>query len=394
MNTNHHETMKVLHLLSNWKWTERSEPAVDLALAQSRLGARVAFVSGRPPKRSKPEGAKFDVAYHARLKGLSSVHYLDLPKHFQIGTAIRDLRKLKKLLREFDPDIVHCHMSSAHMLAGMARKAAPEPLIIKSSYNPEGPRSNFRTRFLYRYCTDGIAVISAKAMKQAITANGFNTESVLVAEPGVDLERFTPSREIDENRASFGLSDESFVVGVVSRIRASRRIDIALKAIHALADRYPRLKLLVVGRGSDGAVDTLVNTPARKMQIADRIILAGYCRDDRLVAAYRSMNILVYPTPGTDKSCRTVREAMAAGLAVIAANTGFLPELIEDGVNGKLMEVSGNNLSGILSGLIEEPLKLSQLCRQALETAVDRFSPSRQAGKTLSFYEKLLAKNQ
>ena len=38
--------MKVLHLLSNWKWTERSEPAVDLAVAQSKLGAEIRFVCG------------------------------------------------------------------------------------------------------------------------------------------------------------------------------------------------------------------------------------------------------------------------------------------------------------------------------------------------------------
>jgi glycosyltransferase involved in cell wall biosynthesis len=383
-----------LHLLSNWKWTERSEPAVDLALAQTKLGTRVMFVSGRPPGRAKPEGSKFDVAYHARLKGLSAVDSLNLPKHFRIRAALQDFRKLKRLLQEFRPDIIHCHMSSAHMLAGLVRKTSRTPLIIKSSYNPVGPRNNFRSRFLYRRCTDGIALISAKAKEQAISANGFSPESVLVAEPGIDLERFAPLREIAEGRESFGLAGESFVVGVVSRIRASRRIDIPLAAIHALAERYPHLKLLVVGRGSDGAVDTLVNEPARQMQIADRVISAGYCRGDRLVAAYRAMDVLVYPTSGTDKSCRTVREAMAAGLAVLAPNIGFLPELINDGVNGMLMDGSGKGLAGIISGLIEDTQKLNALCRQALKTATDRFSPALQAEKIQSFYEKLLSTNR
>ena len=382
--------MKVLHLLSNWKWTERSEPAVELALAQTKLGAGVRFVSGRPPKRSRPEGAKYDVAYHARLKGLSSLHYLDLPKHFQVRAALHDFRELKRLLQEFDPDIIHCHMSSAHMMAGLVRKTSRAPLIIKSSYNPGGLRNNFRSRFLYRHCTDGMTVISSKAMQQAVSVNGFSPEHVLVAEPGVDLERFEPLREISDDRDFSELAGEPFVVGVVSRIRASRRIDIPLAAIKVLAERYPHLKLLIVGRGSAGAVDALVNEPARQMQIADRVVLAGYCRGDRLVAAYRAMDVLVYPTPGTDKSCRTVREAMAAGLAVIAPHTGFLPELINDGVNGMLMDKSGKKLSGLLSGLIEDKQKLSDICRQALKTATDRFSPSLQAEKIQSFYEKLL----
>jgi len=41
---------------------------------------------------------------------------------------------------------------------------------------------------------------------------------------------------------------------------------------------------------------------SRQMGIADRVILSGYCRYDRLVAAYRAMDVLVYPVPGTDKS--------------------------------------------------------------------------------------------
>ena len=382
--------MRVLHLLSNWKWTERSEPAVDLALAQTRLGACVLFVSGRPPRKSKAGGSKYDVAYHARLKGLTAVHALGLPKHFRLWTALPDFRKLHGLIQEFRPEIIHCHMNSAHLLAGLVRKTSAKPLIIKSSYNPEAPRNDFRARFLYRRCTDGIAVISAKAKEQAIRCNGFRPESVLVAEPGVDLNRFSPLRRIAVGRDSFGLAEGSFVVGVVSRIRASRRIDIALTAIQALAARYPQLELLLVGRGSEGAVNTLINEPARRMQIAERVFPAGYCRDDRLVAAYRAMDVLVYPTPGTDKSCRTVREAMAAGLAVIAPKSGFLPDLIEDGYNGLLMDPSGKKLAGILAGLIDNPPKLNEIRRQALKTAGDRFSPSLQAEKMLSFYEKLL----
>ena len=85
--------MKVLHLLSNWKWTERSEPAVDLAVAQSKLDADIRFVCGRSPTPS-PE----DVAFHANLKGLDPVDALELPKHFRFGPAWRDFVKLRKII--------------------------------------------------------------------------------------------------------------------------------------------------------------------------------------------------------------------------------------------------------------------------------------------------------
>jgi glycosyltransferase involved in cell wall biosynthesis len=103
------------------------------------------------------------------------------------------------------------------------------------------------------------------------------------------------------------------------------------------------------------------------------------------------MDVLVYPMPGTDKSCRTVREGMASRVPVIASRIGFLPELIENGVNGRLMDLSPESLADILSGLIRDHDELDRMARLGSETAKQRFSTSLQAKRTLSFYEKLLS---
>ena len=125
------------------------------------------------------------------------------------------------------------------------------------------------------------------------------------------------------------------------------------------------------------------------MGITDKVILPGYCRDDRLVAAYQSMDVLVYPIPGTDKSCRTVREAMATGVPVIAPEIGFLKDLIEDGVNGNFIDLSAESLASKLSILMEDKHQLELMRQKSLKTAKQRFSTVEQAKKTLLFYEKL-----
>ena len=188
----------------------------------------------------------------------------------------------------------------------------------------------------------------------------------------------------------FGLTKENFVVGVVSRIRPSRRIDIALTAIASLAAKFPQLRFFLVGRGNRRNYEEVVEKPLKEMGIADKVILPGYCRDDRLVSAYQAMDVLVYPIPGTDKSCRTVREAMASGVPVIAPEIGFLKDLIEDGVNGKFMDSSSESLANTLSNLMEDKHQLGMMRQKSLETAKQRFSTVKQAKKTLLFYEKLL----
>lgn len=376
--------MKILHLLSNRRWTERSEPAVDLALAERALGAEVTFVCGRSPKRSE-----HDVAFYARRKGLDPVVVLEMPKHFRLFPAFRDVGKLRKLMASFNSDVIHCHMPNAHLLGSMAGGRAKPPFVVRSCYDPDGPKNDLRSRFLYRRCTDGLVVISEAAKNKAIRRYGFPSDAILVAEPGIDLDRFSRDREISGGREDFGLKQGQFVIGVVTRIRETRRIDVALTAVRALAEEFPGLRLLLVGRGRKNAVEKVVKKPSLEMGIADRVILAGYCHNDRLVAAYRAMDVLVYPVPGTDKSCRTVREAMASGVPVIAPGIGFLPELIENHVNGRFMDLSPGSLAYILSGLIMDRGKLEAMARHASETAKQRFSTALQAERTLSFYRKL-----
>jgi glycosyltransferase involved in cell wall biosynthesis len=377
--------MKILHLLSNWKWTAVSEPAVDLALTQKNLGADVLFVCGK-----SPEGHEYDVLFHARQKGFNNVKAIELPKHFQVLTAFRDAKKLRKLVNDFKPDIVHSHMKNAHFLGLLAMGKSKPPFSVKSCYDPEGPGNDIRSRILNKHFSDGLVVISKTAKQKAVETRRFLSDGIIVAEPGIDLDRFSPDREKSDKRKSFGLSKENFVVGVVSRIRPSRRIDIPLAAIASLATQFPQLRFFLVGRGNHRNYNEVVEKPLKEMGIADRVILPGYCRDDRLVAAYQSMDVLVYPIPGTDKSCRTIREAMASGVPVIAPEIGFLKDLIEDGVNGKFMELSSESLAGTLSKLIEGKNQLEMMSHKSLETAKQRFSMVLQAEKTLQLYENLL----
>lgn len=381
--------LKVLHLLSNWKWTEISEPAVELALAQQNLGAQVEFVCGRGPA----DRTKRRVDYHARRKKLDAVHVLEMPKHLRAWAAYRDGIKLRSLLKRLQPDVIHCHKANAHLMGFLSRGFSKPPLIVRSSYDAAGPQHDFRSRLLYRFGTDGLVVINEKSRLAALGRTGLAPETVQVIEPGIDLERFSPQRKIAGDPPDFGLKPDAFVVGIVSRIRQSRRLDIVLQAIRTLALAFPQLQMLLVGRGREGAVEMVVAKPAREMGISDRIVLAGYCEGDGLVAAYRAMDVLVYPSPGSDQSCRTVREAMAAGLPVIAPGIGFLPELIEDHVSGRLMDLAGENLAPILEELRQDEVKLRDMSRRSLEVSHLRFSPRLQAERTLNFYQKLLKRN-
>ena len=182
--------LKILHLLSNWKWTEISEPAVDLALAQKKLGAEIEFVCRRGPA----DRSKRRVDYNARLKKLDSIYVLEMPKHFRALPAYKDRAKLRAMLKRFQPDVIHCHKSNAHLMGFLSRGISKPPLIVRSCYDSEGPLHDFRSRLLYKFGTEGMVVINEKSKQMTVACNGLSSETVQIIEPGIDLDRFSPQR--------------------------------------------------------------------------------------------------------------------------------------------------------------------------------------------------------
>ena len=378
--------MHIVHLLSNRKWTERAEPVTDLVRAQQRLGHAATLVCGRWRRR---RGQENSVAVQARHKGLEPV-VLEMHKHFRLVGACRDVPRLRRLMATESPPILHAHMANAHLLAAWACRGRPNPpLIIRSSYEVQGVEGGLRASALHRGHTAGLIVIGRQAQRASQQRFGLSPDQVEVIEPGIDVDFFAPDRPVSGAGADFGWQSHHFVLGVVARLRPDRRIDVPVDALRVLAPRHPDLRLLLVGRGESR---TELELKIQKWDLADRVVFAGYRRGDDLVSAYRSMQVLLYPAPGTDQSCRTVREAMAAGVPVIGSRTGFIPELIEDGTTGRIVDLDAEAFAQAVQGLYEDRAKLAEMRQRCVDIARQRFSLSVQAQRTIGFYQRVLAK--
>lgn len=372
--------MKILHILSNFRWTERAEPATDLVCAQRRAGAQAYLVCGR--NRGDP---KESIAYRAARKGIDPFE-LELPKHFEWRTARRDLQGLRELAAIHAVDVVHAHMENGWLLSARAHRGAPDrPLLVGSVYDPAGPTGTLRNRYaLSPSRTDGILVLCPGAAELTERRFRFPSDRIAVIEPAIDVARFHV-RPDPAARKRFGV-ENAFVVGMVTAVGKRRRIDIVLDAVSRLAREIPELRVLLIGRGK---MERFFEEPARRAGIRDRIVLGGYCRDEDLVTAYQAMDVLAYPMHGTDRSCRTVREALTAGVPVVASRIGFLPHLVRHEVTGLLADPNGAAMAEALRRLHRNAEERRRFSEQAREEAVRRFDPDLQAERTLDFYDRL-----
>ena len=376
--------MRILHLVSNFRWTERVEPAADLAIAQGRLGHDVRYFCGRN-RGAKPEDC---IQGRAARKGLVYDDRLHLPKHFQPLRTWQDLPRLQAVLDEFQPEVIHCHLDNAHLLAALAVRGRPNrPVLVRTLYEPAGPDWRLRFRYVCAPVTDGLVLASQATRARLFGRFRREPDRAPVIIPGIDVAEFAGRTDLGR-LTHMTIPPDIFVLGMVASINKRRRLDLALEAVAQLAPRFPGLRLMFVGRGKP---DIFIHEPARRLGIADRVLVAGYCRNDDLVRAYHTMDALIYPFHGTDESCRTVREALAAGVPVVACALGIVPELIRDGQTGYLADFSSAGLAVALGRMLElTPAARAQMATNAAADARAQFSRETQAARTVAFYEHLV----
>ena len=163
------------------------------------------------------------------------------------------------------------------------------------------------------------------------------------------------------------------------------------KGVQVLIDAFKQLKseklrLHIAGAGPDA--------PEFKKMAADdaRIIFYGALPWGKLMELYRKVNLAVAPSIFFEPYGFAVLESFRNGTPVAGSRIGGIPELIEDGYNGKLFE-AGNvaELKNLLENLIEDPAELKRLGEGALESA-KKYDINKHIMKLESLFEGLIEK--
>lgn len=356
--------MNVLHLLADWKWTGPAEPILDLCLELRTLGVR-ADLACRPA----PPEATTSLPRKARERGLEPRHDFTLNPTPNVVDNLADIRKIAEACRGYD--LLHVHSSHDHWIGAMGARKSRHARIVRTNERAVSTSRNLATTFLYRRWTDGYITYSQAALDADVER--FHLRGWRI-DPALPLERFAP-REVPH---------EGFVVGVVARIQRHRRFVELLEGIRQTG--VPGLRVVVVGRGTHR--EELAVAPARRLGLTN-IAFLGYLGES-YVETLASFDALLYLVPGSDGSCRAIREAMAMGKAVIGARRGMIPELVDDGITGLVIDDTPENIARAIERLASDRARCREMGRRGREKAVVRYGLRRQAGEVKRIYEALL----
>ena len=294
---------------------------------------------------------------------------------------------LAKHFKKHQPTIVQSSQFNSNFHTRIAAKLAGVPVVICEEHGVnlwKGRWHRLVDRFLASWCDKIIAV--SQAVKDFNTREiGIPAEKVEVLHNCFDADRSEFVRSRDDVRSEFGLEKGDFVIGHVGTLRKEKGHDILLKAFQKFSS-IQSAKLLLVG---DGPLKEQLQEQVGTLCLTNDVIFAGSRSD--VPDLLKAMDLFVFPSRNEALGIALL-EAMYSALPVIAARTGGIPEIVEDGETGLLVEsedVDGFCLA--LQRLFADPSFCRSLGQKAMDYAKRKHSPQAYVEKLLLIHDQLLA---
>jgi glycosyltransferase involved in cell wall biosynthesis len=192
----------------------------------------------------------------------------------------------------------------------------------------------------------------------------------------------------DEARRELGLPADTFVVAVLGRISGWKGQDVLVRALARLPENAIALIAGDAWRGEERHLRELTEL-ATALGVGERIHLTGVLASPSL--AFGAADVVVVPSKQPDPFPNAALEAAAAGCCVVGADHGGIPEIIENGVTGVLVEPgSTHSLAAALTELLDDPARRTKLGEAAAHDINVRFSREALLTAVQQLYDRLL----
>jgi glycosyltransferase involved in cell wall biosynthesis len=303
-----------------------------------------------------------------------------------------EFERLQEQVEEVAPDIIHIFNYPTiyfGLAAGVGAKVPIRVVAIQARDTWKGWTEWIMDRMIRPavtvYLADGDG-----ARRFAIHHQGLNPDRVRLLYDGPDLAGLIPSSSTTALRERFGLRPGRPAVGVVARLQdAHKGQSVFLRSIARLpADLAAQF--ILVGGGED---EPVLRKLAADLGLGDRVVFAG--PQPQLADVLHALDILVIPSLRFESVPKVLLEGMAVGRAVVASRVGDIPELVEDGVTGILVEPGEPaSLAAAILRLLTHPDEAKALGDQARAALRSRGMTLSQSLATLSDLYEFLAASQ
>ncbi len=243
-------------------------------------------------------------------------------------------RRIRHIFRSHRPDVAHTFMFGFDLAANRAARETGVPVVISSRRQLatwKKPR-HVRIQRKANQLVDCIVANSNAVAEFAATQEGLNIDRYRVIPNGIDADAFVSATDLHQVRLRFKIPFHTQVVGMVANFSPVKDHALFLAIAEELMRRRADVHFLLVGGGP--LRDEVMNR-VRKQGWTDRFTRVAAIEEVPDLYKVMSVSVLCSQVEGFPNA---VIESMAAGRPVVAAAVGGIPEVIEDGVTGRLVQ--------------------------------------------------------
>lgn len=266
---------------------------------------------------------------------------IDLPRSPFSTKLFSSIHQMKKILRNNNYDIIHCHTPMGGVVARIAarkyRKAGTKIIYTAHGFHfyKGAPLLNWLCyypveKYLAKF-SDAIITINREDYDRAKKKFSKFTRILFMNGVGVDLSRFS---KIDEEqneaiRKSLGLDKKDFIITVVAELNKNKNQTMLIKAIPSLLQSIPNLKVLFLGKETLPIARQLVNS----LSLTDKCLFLGYRKD---VDLFEKISDICFSASLREGLPVNIIESMACGKVCVCSENRGHCSLITNEENGLL----------------------------------------------------------
>jgi glycosyltransferase involved in cell wall biosynthesis len=360
----------------------------------------------------KKDPAEKDAAYIAEQLGLTPVEIPEMRRSVLPFNDIIAYYKIKKIIRQYKPDIVHTHASKSGAIGRMAARACKVPLVVHTFHGHvfHSYFSSFASRIIVRAerflakRADAIVAIS-ESQKQELSEvyKIAPAQKIFTVPLGFNLDKFGVNNEVKRNlfRHKYGFAADELVVGIVGRIVPVKNHDMFLEMAAIIKKRTDKnVRFAIIG---DGESRQLAEQKAAGLGLSysyfitqpqsdATVILTSWETEIDQALAGLDIVVLTSHNEGTPVS---LIEAQAACKPVVSTDVGGVEDIVLHGETGYITQVGETELfADYVLKLIDDAGLRQQMGQRGRDNVTSKYSRQRLINDMRSLYLSFLNKNK
>lgn len=284
--------------------------------------------------------------------------------------------KFRKIIQSFSPDVIHTRLSSAARIAGYWGKRTGIPVAQTVDKFPKA-----------HYHKDAAFLLTcSESVKSHMEGLGFPAGRITTIFNPVDSKLYLfDGDEAKKTRDGLGVLPHDKIILGAGRFVDWKGFDNLINAYKILLDNgHQNIKLLLLGGGEEK--DKLCAL-IKSLGIEKNVIMPGFVKDIR--PYMWASDIFVLPSKEPEPFGIVLIEAMASGLPSIATRAGGPIDIIEDGVNGCLVEINScKEIADKIKTLLDDEEYRDRVAKSGIDMVAHKFSVEEIASRHIEIYDK------